>query len=290
MSRYGATPIPIPPLVADQFDLASPALPLGVNEALVISNRVLNTSDPGGFDSATNPDNWQITPVNPQIPKADGTFQVPPGEVVPLVANPIIASVTVDPDFDNQYHIFTVTPMENQVRYTFEISSTVRGTSCETVGDDTVDYRAVTRGLPPQPRFIQEDRLRDFAMTYFPKDPLQPTSTWRFDTNSDIGIQNNLESLQKRIYRRITTKPGGFRHLGTGYGVNLRLKTLFRSGRAQEIANEVARQCRLEPDVLDAGVAVKMRLTGGLHILEISVRVLREDQTSGKFVFPLTLE
>lgn len=290
MSRYGEAPVPISTPATGFYDVISPALPLGSSEALVICNRVLMQDDPEGFNSVTNPTNWTITPVDPRITKADGTFQVPEGEVVPRVANPEIAFIEVDEDYANQYRVFTVTPMEDRVRYTFELSDTVRSVDCEDLAIDSASYRAVNRGLPPVPRWVQTDELRDFAMTYFPNDERQPPSTWRFDTSGDIGIQNNLQSLQKRIYRRLTTKPGGFRHLGTGYGVDLKLKTLFRSGRAQEIANEIARQCRLEPEVVDAGVSVKMELAGGANYLRVSIRVLREDRQTGKFTFALALE
>jgi len=289
MSRYGAAPIPIPTPASGFYDVASPALPLGYSEALVICNRVLVQDDPEGFNSVTNPLNWTITPINPEIVKEDGSVQIPAGEVVPRVANPQIALVTVDDEYTNQYHVFTVTPMENRVRYTFELSNAVRSLDCDELADNIADYRAVTRGLPPQPRWVQQDELRDFAMTYFPVDPLQPPSTWRFDSTGDIGIQNNLQSLQKRLYRRLSTKPGGFRHLGTGYGVNLKLKTLFRAGRAQELANDMARQCRLEPEVLDAGVSVKLKFAGSSPYLDVSIRVLTTQRRTGKFTFAVAL-
>ena len=289
MSRYGAEPVPIPEPTTGFYDVVDPALPLALNEALVICNRALPGDDTQGYNSVTNPLNWTITPVDPRIVKSDGTYQVPPGEVVPTVANPQIASVAIDPDYDNQYILTTVTPMENRVRYTFTLSDRVRATDCaELTANDSASMRAVTRGSAAEPRFVQEDQYRDWAMTYFPKDPEQPNSTWRFDSTGDIGIQNNLESLQKRIYRRLTTKPGGFRHL-PGYGVDLSLKTLFRSGRANEIANNLRQQIRSEPDVLDAGVAVKLRFAGNSPYVEITVRVQMTDRQTGKFVFPLTL-
>ena len=291
MSRYGASPIPIPTPATDFYDVVSPALPLGTSEALVICNRTLRAVDPQGFDSVTNSSNWTITPVDPRIAKEDGTFQIPPDEFVATVALPQVAEVFVDDDFPSQYRVVTVTPMENRVRYTFELSSRVRAVGCESLSSSTTaSMRALIRGLPPVPRFVQEDLYRDFAMTYFPTDPQQPSSTWRFDTTSDIGIQNNLESLQKRLYRRLSTKPGGFRHLGRGYGIDLKLKTLFRAGRAQELANELARQCKLEPDVVDAGVSVRLQFSGTTPFVEVSIKVVRDDRQTGKFVFPLTLE
>ncbi len=289
MSRYGAAPVPISTPTVGFYDVVDPALPLALNEALVICNRTLPGDDVEGFNSVTNPSNWTITPVDPRIVKTDGTFQVPAGEVVPTVADPQIASVVVDPDFDTQYILTTVTPMENGVRYTFTLSDDVKAVGCEAItANDSASMRALGRGIAAGPRYVQADQYRDWAMTYFPIDPKQPVSTWRFDSTGDIGIQNNLESLQKRIYRRLSTKPGGFRHL-PGYGVDLGLKTLFRSGRANQIANELRRQIKEEPDVLDAGVAVKLRFANNSPYVEISVRVQMTDRQIGKFVFPLTL-
>ncbi len=289
MSRYGEAPVPISTPATGFYDVVTPALPLALNEALVICNRTLPGDDVQGFNSVTNPSNWAVTPIDPRIVKTDGSFQVPLGEVVPTVADPQIASVAVDPDFDNQYILTTVTPMENGVRYTFTLSDDVKSTGCDVLSaNDNASMRALGRGIAAGPRYVQADQYRDWAMTYFPNDPKQPVSTWRFDSTGDIGIQNNLESLQKRIYRRLSTKPGGFRHL-PGYGVDLKLKTLFRSGRANEIANELRKQIREEPDVLDAGIAVKLRFANNSPYVEISVRVQMIDRQIGKFVFPLTL-
>lgn len=289
MSRYGQTPIPISTPATGFYDVINPALPLGLNQALVICNRVLPGDDAQGFNSVTNPINWAITPIDPRVVKTDGSFQVPAGEVVPTVADPQVAAVAVDAEFSNQYIVTTVTPMEDGVRYTFTLSDTVKSTGCDDLSaNDSASMRALVRGTAVGPRYVQSDQYRDWAMTYFPEDPQQPNSTWRFDSSGDVGIQNNLESLQKRIYRRISTKRGGFRHL-PGYGVDLKLKTLFRSGRANQIANELRKQIREEPDVLDAGVAVKLRFANNSPYVEISVRVQMIDRQTGKFVFPLSL-
>ncbi len=289
MSRYGAEPVPISEPTTGFYDVVDPALPLALNEALVICNRTLPVEDVQGFASASNANNWTITPIDPRLVKSDGTFQVPRGEVVPTVADPQIASVAVDPDFDNQYILTTVTPMESGVRYTFTLSDQVKAVDCEELtANDSASMRAVTRGGAVEPRYVQSDQYRDWAMEYFPQDKKQPESTWRFDSSGDIGIQNSLQSLQKRIFRRLSTKPGGFRHL-PGYGADLGLKKLFRSGRVNELANELRKQIREEPDVLDAGVAVKLRFANTSPYAEVTVRVQMTDRQTGKFVFPLTL-
>lgn len=290
MSRYGAAPVPISTPATGFYDVIDPALPLGLNQALVICNRTLTGTDVEGFNSVINPINWNITPIDPRIAKGDGTFQVPANEVVPTVSSPQIAAVAIDADFDTQYIVTTVTPMEAGVRYTFTLASTVKTAACDVItANNNASMKAVGRGGAVEPRFVQEDTLRDFDMTYFPDDPQQPESTWRFDSTGDIGIQNRLQSLQKRIYRRLSTKPGGFRHLGRAYGVDMKLKTLFRSGRAHQLANAIAEQCRAEPDVLEAGVAVRLRFAGNSPFVEIAVRVQMIDRTTGRFVFPLTL-
>lgn len=292
MSKWGTSPVPISTPPVDEFDVIDPALPYALNEALVIVNRELMTDDNEGVDSAVNAANWSVVPIDPRIPKGDGTFQVPDGEVVPTVAAPQIAEVEVDSETATQFHVRTVTPMENGVRFTFTMSDNVKGANCETLtSNNTASMRALVRGTPPEPRFVQADVYRDFDLRYFPSDPLQPESTWRFDSTGDIGIQDAELSLQKRIYRRISTAPGGFRHLGRTYGTDLKLKTLARAGGLQNLANQVADQCRLEPDVVAAGASATLRFaSNGDPFVELVVRVQRQARREGRFVFPIPLD
>lgn len=265
-------------------------VPYSMNEMLAFFSDVFIADDPGGFDSITNPANWTIAAIDPRVPsEADpGRFFVPDGVGVPTF-QPEIGVITADEDDDLQIHVRCNRPLEARVIYELTVLTAARTAACDTIfGDDTKSAQGLFRGVGPVPRFVQEDIYRDFDLRYFPTDPKQPPSTWRYDSTGDIGIQTGLESLRKRLYRRLTTAPGGFKHLGDAYGVDVGIKTLARSGELQKLANRAAAQAREEPDVTAAGAQTRLVFASdGSALIELSIQVVQRGREQARFVFNL---
>jgi hypothetical protein len=78
------------------------------------------------------------------------------------------------------------------------------------------------------------------------------------DSSGDYANDQGLASYKKRIYRRLVTRPGGFLHLGNGYGVGVpqQAKKLARSATIQQLASSAERQIALEPETQQCQVTV----------------------------------
>ena len=261
-----------------------------LNTAIAVFDREPLADDSQGQGSATNPAHWTAVGVDPTIdsPPSPGGIFVPPGEVVPTY-QPQVARVEQDINDGRQFHVVFKGRLESRVRYDLTASTAIRAVTCEELtGTVTHQFRALRPGPLRQPRFVTEDRLRDLDFQFFPTDPNQPDGTWRFDKSGDIAIQNAQESLRKRLLRRLETQPGGFSHLGQGYGLPAGLKRLATPAELQTLANRVAEQARLEPDVLAASANVQLvRLTDGSTIVRIALSVRRQDQQDQRFEFDL---
>ena len=296
MSKFPAGLFPLPgTLPADKFAFLG-MVPYGANRLLAYFSDVPVGDDPEGFDSVTNVANWTIDAVDPSQPRVadpDNPF-VPEGEVVP-VYSPEVGMVTVDEDDARQVHLWFNTRLEQGVRFDVTVGTALRTKNCDDLESGTPftlthRVRALQIGVGPTPRFVTQDTLRDFDWRYFPTDTLQPPGTWRYDTTGDIGIQSEDESLRKRLYRRITAKRRSFRNLPDDYGGVLDVKALARAGRIQELANLVAEQARLEPDVRDAGAQAKLTFAAdGTVIVELTVRAVRVGRRESQFVLDVPL-
>ena len=130
------------------------------------------------------------------------------------------------------------------------------------VGSSTVmagsrDAVAVYRGrLPPLPEFLVSgaDIANPQTLNSF-YDPLpnpneQFLGTFTYDDNGDYAADEGMVALHKRVLRRIITRKGAFSFLPDyGVGVPAEAKRLNDSTTRGRIAEEVARQVSLEPEV-----------------------------------------
>jgi hypothetical protein len=86
------------------------------------------------------------------------------------------------------------------------------------------------------------------------------------DSRSDIDVQAGVEALQKRILRRLMSRPGGFFHLPR-YGVGLRAKEVRRTTSLMVLRADVEAQVREEDEVEDVSVEVSAPTTGVLVVI-----------------------
>lgn len=290
MSNFPSDLFPIPGGSTDLLYLG--LVPYASNRLLAFFSLVPLGDDPEGFDSVTNPKNWSVVAVDPQVPSVGHpeTPFVAEGEFVPSFT-PEIGLVEVDDDDPKQVHLHFNTRLESRVRYQVTADTAIRTADCDLLTTPFVqEARGLFVGGGLTPRFVTQDTLRDFDLRYFPTDPLQPPGTFRFDTTGDIGIQSDDESLRKRILRRVSTDPRGFANLSAGYGVGLSVKSLARSGQIQQLANRVAEQVRLEPDVRDAGAEARLDIAAdGTAIVNLSIRVVRSGRKESRFTLDVPL-
>src|SRR5690606_36082268 len=162
--------------------------------------------------------------------------------------------------------LYTDATMDDNVLYEVSIPTTIKTENCDSfVGPDTFAFVSRLRGA------VMADgnqvlRYSDLAYQLYPQPGTTP-QVYNYDDTGDIGIHGPDESLRKRILRRLLTTPNGFPFLA-GYGTNLGLNSLAKSGTLQSRANVIAEQVRLEPDVLGAVAGIRtQRAPGGLIVI-----------------------
>lgn len=78
--------------------------------------------------------------------------------------------------------------------------------------------------------------------------------SYSVDATGDFAFDAGLQSLAKRILRRLLASPGAYAHLGPSYGAGLRerVKRLASASERSRLRKLVEDQVRLEPEVQDA--------------------------------------
>ena len=263
------------------------ATAIGTHEILVDFDRTPETFDPAGLRSATNTDNWALAPVDPRIVStADPTVYYNPDRLPVPTREPLLIEATWDRQVPTQIVLAVDSALERGVEYDLEIQPVVEGYNCESlVGVTTWRFGAVGQGPPRRARIIQLDRYRDWANEPFPTDPNQPEATWTITSNRDIALHDGVDSLRKRIFRRILSALNSFSHL-VGYGTDLRIKSLLRPGDVQRLANAIPEQVRQEPDVRTCSCSVVQdEENSDGSILVVTVYVVRNDSRETKYIF-----
>jgi hypothetical protein len=98
---------------------------------------------------------------------------------------------------------------------------------------------------------------RDFANPQMPGPGILANSLGHFipDDRGDYAIDQGLTSYKKRVFRRLTTIKGTFRHIpGYGVGVPSAAKKLARANLTGSIAADAEDQIRQEPETISAEV------------------------------------
>lgn len=100
---------------------------------------------------------------------------------------------------------------------------------------------------------------RDFANPQMPGPGIRGDELGQFvrDELGDYGIDQGMVSYKKRVFRRLTTRKGSFRHLpGYGVGVPSSSKKLARANLTGSIAADAEDQIRQEPETISAEVTL----------------------------------
>ncbi len=107
--------------------------------------------------------------------------------------------------------------------------------------------------------------------------------TYVVDSSADYSFDEGLNSLKKRIYRRLVTKFNGFAHLpGYGIGLPYAIKRLATSAERSRLVAEAEKQIASEPDVQKVRVRF-MELVPGLFRMTVLVRTRSGDDARFDF-------
>jgi len=97
-----------------------------------------------------------------------------------------------------------------------------------------------------------------------------PLGTFPVTEAGDLGNDTGRTNLRKRVFRRITTRPGGFFHLPNYGALRHRDKTLLTPTSLRELQLDLESQVRAEPDVVAVRVRVRELQPG---IVRVTARV-----------------
>jgi hypothetical protein len=114
--------------------------------------------------------------------------------------------------------------------------------------------------------------IEDFKNPQLSRDklPLGQLGSYNITDDGDLGIDDGLASLRKRILRRITTAVSGFYHL-PNYGTDLETKANLTPDLARRIRERVTSGVNKEPDVLTSTTRV-YAVTGedGMVVVQVT--------------------
>lgn len=194
-------------------------------------------------DDILNADNWTVTLISP----GDGhTPLVQWVQYVNAYEMRVLLDTTADPGA-----LYGLSFSDNVV----PASLGVLGCRCaEFVGAGIPSISAGATGGQ------RRERITDFANPFTERDAQMvgaPLSTFQTSSAGDYKLDSGLVGLRKRIWRRLTTQPGGFYHLPTSYGLAWQEKGLIRSSQLFELQARAQQQALLEPDVIRASAAIR---------------------------------
>ncbi len=122
-----------------------------------------------------------------------------------------------------------------------------------------------------------------------PIDPYDPLNLGHIndDGTGDYAVDDGQSPYKTRLLRRGVTIPGGFLHLGEGYGVGITRygKKLAQASTISRLATEYEQQIAKEPETAKAIVRGQLDPTGKPIVRFIILAKTKSGQTS-KFVVP----
>jgi hypothetical protein len=232
---------------------------------------------------AGNADNYDVQPV-PGTTGLNGAA-ARPVSVVSVAVSPMPGSPT------GTFLLVTLdrpmTPFPAQ--YEVTVSGLYSADLNDQLAEVTLAFPAVFKQVVT-PKITSATPARDFsnpqslsgALDPLP-DPNNPLvlGSMPVDDSGDYAFDEGLAGYKKRIYRRVMTTPGGFVHLGQGYGVGIRAygKKLGTPARRNDLAAAVEQQVSLEPETDKVTCTVLNSSKPGFFGLAIAVKL-----RSGSFV------
>lgn len=97
--------------------------------------------------------------------------------------------------------------------------------------------------------------------------------SYAVDATGDFAFDQGIQSLIKRILRRLFAEPGAYAHLGKDYGAGLRglVKKLATPNARAELIRLAAQQAKAEPEVADASATLR-QVASNAWELRLAVR------------------
>jgi len=103
--------------------------------------------------------------------------------------------------------------------------------------------------------------------------------------SGDYDTEAGVTLLRKLFLRRLTTNPGEFFHL-VGYGLGIALKEPLGGSRLAALKADVERQLKLEPEVDEVSVSVRLSAKGVLQIVLAAKLRATGDEIRDTFLVP----
>jgi hypothetical protein len=217
---------------------------------------------PAGRADALNPANYQFVNLTGTLysPSGPGTITAV-GVDKTMVVGPTVAVQSGDERaFDVHVDRVLLMTMTYQVT-AFNIKSKLGGGLGSPFSATFVGVGQLTKVLPPR----QGAGLTDIANAI-------AIGGWNVDDSGDFATETDIDSLRKRIFRRLTTTRGAFAFLPT-YGIGLKLKELAGVAETQALKADIQQQILREPEVKNVDVTLSLRAEGVLTVtLDISTQ------------------
>lgn len=123
-----------------------------------------------------------------------------------------------------------------------------------------------------------------------PQPELLTLGTLAYDDTGDYAFDERVTSFKKRMLRRIISTPGGFMHLGMGYGVGIKNfgKRLASAANRGTLAAQIEKQIAQEPETARVRANIVESNRPGLYRLQLLVK-LRSGLTS-RYELPFPLQ
>lgn len=151
----------------------------------------------------------------------------------------------------------------------FEVQRVEEVSGASVVPDTATPITPFGEEMPPLPEQSLRGRF-DIANPQTVRDANGgPLGTFQVTESGDLANDTGRTNLRKRVFRRISTRPGGFFHL-QDYGVKVGSKTLLTPTLLRELQINLQSQILREPDVVGARITVSEMAPG---VVRVKVRV-----------------
>lgn len=235
--------------------------PLHVNRARAVAGQTVRVvydeepfhQSPAGYQDALNPSNYAFTVVT-------GSGDPPQAVGVDLTMTSFPAKAVNNPD-ERAFDVRVDRPLVVGVTFRVTVSRVISRLGGPLGAPVSADFAGIVRPSEYRQATRRTDQL-DFR-----SDPFVGRLVVQ---GGDIATHGGLDSLRKRVLRRLITPRGSF-VFAPQYGTRLRLKQTITPGELASMKADIATQLREEPDVRRA--AVDMRLLSATGILQVQVDV-----------------